>query len=84
MRGSKIRIIECAEWRKFGMFYDDANQIEDLKVDVKGAQKIRSKMAKTKKVKITINIEEDILAVVRKEADSSGVPYQILINHLLR
>jgi predicted DNA binding CopG/RHH family protein len=36
------------------------------------------------KTKITINIDRDILGVLRTEAAKTGVPYQRLVNQLLR
>lgn len=58
-------------------------KLTDLEVDVKATKKLRFKAAKSTKVKITINIEEDILSAIRADADASGVPYQNLVNHLL-
>ena len=36
------------------------------------------------KIKITINIDQDILGILREEAANTGIPYQRLINQLLR
>jgi uncharacterized protein (DUF4415 family) len=36
------------------------------------------------KIKITINIDQDILGILRTEAANTGIPYQRLINQLLR
>jgi len=36
------------------------------------------------KIKITINIDGDILGTLRAEATDTGIPYQRLINQLLR
>ena len=58
-------------------------KLSDLEIDSKATKRTRSRIAKTKKIKITINIEEDILSAVREEADSSGIPYQNLVNRLL-
>lgn len=59
-------------------------KLSDMKVDVKGTKAIRAMMAKAKKIKITINVDEDLLAELRKMADSSGVPYQTLLNRVLK
>ena len=59
-------------------------KLNDVKVDVKGTKAIRSMMAKAKKIKITINVDEDLLAELRQMADSSGVPYQTLLNRVLK
>jgi uncharacterized protein (DUF4415 family) len=36
------------------------------------------------KIKITINIDQDILGILRTEAANTGIPYQRLVNQLLR
>ncbi len=59
-------------------------KISDMKVDLKGTKTIRSMMAKAKKIKITINVDEDLLVELRKMANSSGVPYQSLLNRVLK
>ena len=58
--------------------------LNDLEIDIQGTKHIRSKMAKVKKVKITINLDEDVLELVKKQAEESGTPYQSLINRLIR
>ena len=58
--------------------------LSDLKIDMQGTNRIRSKMAKAKKIKITINLDEDLLVLVKEQADESGTPYQSLINRLIR
>jgi predicted DNA binding CopG/RHH family protein len=59
-------------------------KLSDLRIDAKGTKAMREKMAKAKKIKITINIDEDVLESVRGKADESGIPYQSLLNRLLR
>ena len=59
-------------------------KLSNLKIDVEGTKKIRSKMAKVKKVKITINVDSDILSEVKERAEETGIPYQNFINRLLR
>lgn len=59
-------------------------KLSDLKIDVKGTKQMRARMAKARKIKITINIDEDILESLRDKADASGIPYQSLLNRLLR
>ncbi len=36
------------------------------------------------KIKVTINIDQDILGILRTEAANTGIPYQRLVNQLLR
>lgn len=59
-------------------------KINNLKVDVKGTKAIRKMMAKSKKVKITINVDEDLLQEIRQMAASIGTPYQTLLNKVLK
>ncbi|MBS1985320.1 MAG: BrnA antitoxin family protein [Bdellovibrionales bacterium] len=59
-------------------------KMSDLKVDVVGTRRMRKQMAKAKKVKITINLDSDLLEVLREMAEERGAPYQSLINRILR
>jgi len=58
--------------------------LSDLKIDTKGTKAIRKIMEKSKKIKITINVDEDILADIREMADAQGTPYQTLLNKVLK
>ena len=59
-------------------------KIKNLKVDVAETAKIRRSLKKQKSVKITINLDADSLNTLKKEASASGVPYQRLLNRLLK
>ncbi len=59
-------------------------KLSELKIDKKGTRQIRQQMAKVHKVKITINFDADLLAEVKKMSDNTGIPYQTLLNRLLR
>lgn len=59
-------------------------KISDLVIDGKGTKRIRSEAAKTKKVKITINIDHDSLEAIQALASSTGGSYQKLLNQVLR
>lgn len=39
---------------------------------------------RSQKVKITINVDADTLSAVRELAEKGGMPYQTLLNRLLR
>jgi hypothetical protein len=54
-----------------------------MRIDGVGTRKIRA-AARKKSVKITINIDRDSLSVLRAMAEETGVPYQRLLNTLLR
>ena len=57
--------------------------LSDLRMDRAGTRKIRAAVKKGF-VKITINIDRDSLSLLRAMADETGVPYQRLLNTLLR
>lgn len=59
-------------------------KLRDIKVDLKATEQIRARAKRSKKVKITVNIDQDIIAALKKRSDASGVPYQTLLNRLLR
>ena len=59
-------------------------RLSDLKIDAQGTKAVRKLMAKSKKVKITVNVDEDLLVELRKMSVESGVPYQTLLNRTLR
>jgi predicted DNA binding CopG/RHH family protein len=59
-------------------------KINDLKIDRNGTSYLRGQMAKIKKVKITINLDADLLVAVRKTAATVGAPYQTYLNHMIR
>ena len=59
-------------------------KLSDLKKSTKETKAVRSKMANAKAVKITINIDSDSLARVKELSSETGVPYQRLLNRLLR
>jgi len=57
--------------------------LSDVRIDRAGTRKIR--MAEKKGfIKITINIDQDSLSLLRAMADETGVPYQRLLNTLLK
>jgi predicted DNA binding CopG/RHH family protein len=59
-------------------------KLSNMIVDKKGTKAIRSMAAKTKKVKITINIDFDSLEALKERAINSGASYQKLLNQILK
>ena len=57
---------------------------DGVKIDWAGTKKIRTAMAKQKFVKITINLDAESLAALKAESEKTGVPYQRLLNSLLK
>jgi predicted DNA binding CopG/RHH family protein len=76
----KLELLDVPNDASLGSYMKQP-KLSDLKIDVVATKKTRSMTTKAKKVKITINIEEDILNAVRDEAETSGVPYQTSSNH---
>ena len=58
-------------------------KLNELVIDEKGTQQIRRKMAASRSIKITINIDKGNLEILRAKAAKTGVPYQRLLNRLL-
>jgi len=67
-----------------GVFIMKQPKISDLKLDKKETNAIRKVMKKSKKVKITINVDEDLLKDIRRMAEAQGTPYQTLLNKVLK
>lgn len=59
-------------------------KLSDVKIDAKGTKAMRKLMAKAKKIKITINVDEDLLVELRRMAEATGTPYQSLLNKVLK
>jgi hypothetical protein len=57
---------------------------EKIKIDWPGTKKIRAHMAKRNYVKITINLDSKSLASLKAESDKTGIPYQRLLNSILK
>lgn len=57
--------------------------LSDMRVDGAGTRKTRT-AAKKRTVKITINVDRDSLLLLRTMAAETGVPYQRLLNTLLK
>jgi predicted DNA binding CopG/RHH family protein len=67
-----------------GVYTMKQPKLNDLKIDVRGTKAMRKLMAKAKKIKITINIDSDLLGEIRTMAAKSGIPYQSLLNRVLK
>ena len=57
---------------------------KNLKIDGAGTKRIRSAMARQKFVKITINVDAESLSALKSESEKTGIPYQRLLNSLLK
>jgi hypothetical protein len=55
-----------------------------MKVDTAGTRRLRAEMAGRGSVKITINVDAGSLAKLKERSAESGVPYQRLLNSILK
>ena len=58
--------------------------LKNLKIDSAETRRIRGSAARNRTVKITINLDAESLALLKAEAGTTGVPYQRLLNRILR
>lgn len=59
-------------------------KLNDLTIDHVGTRKLRAQMKKARNIKITINIDEQSLARVRKGSGQSAIPYQQILSQILK
>ncbi len=59
-------------------------RISDLEFDSKGTRQVRHRVARKSAIKITINIDADSLAILRAKSAKTGIPYQRLLNRVLK
>jgi predicted DNA binding CopG/RHH family protein len=59
-------------------------RINDVSVDTAGTRRLRADMAAHRSVKITINVDADSLAKLKELSAESGVPYQRLLDGILK
>jgi hypothetical protein len=59
-------------------------KLSDLTIDPAGTRKLRSRLTKTKKIKITINIDERSLTFLRKVSHQLAPPYLRLLNQVFK
>ena len=56
----------------------------NLKINQRETGRIRSAMGGKKSIKITVNIDAETLQTLRSVSEQTGVPYQRLMNRLLK
>lgn len=59
-------------------------KVSSLKIDVGETNRIRKMAKEAKSIKITINIDAPTLTKLKTQAAKTGVPYQRLLNQVLR
>lgn len=84
IRGKKSGLLEVLSGANLKRSTMKHPKLNELKLDAAGTKLIRKKMKQTKKIKITINLDEDILEKIKYNASNNGAPYQTYLNHLLR
>lgn len=58
--------------------------LKNLKIDPAETRRVNRSAARNSTVKITINLDAQSLALLKQEAGATGVPYQRLLNRILR
>jgi len=76
--------LEAQNGESLGGFIMKEPKLSNLVIDEKGTREMRERFKKTKKIKITINIDADSLEHLREISDDTGVPYQKLLNRMLK
>ena len=56
------------------------NEVETMKSEYNFSNAIKNPYAKKLKKQITINIDSDTIDYFKEQANTSGIPYQTLIN----
>lgn len=59
-------------------------KLSELNLNVKGTKKIRELALKSKKIKITINIDKDSLDSLKEMAFKTGGSYQKILNEIVK
>ena len=59
-------------------------KLNDLTIDHAGTRKLRAQMKKARNIRITINVDEQSLARVRKSSSQSAIPYQQILSQVLK
>jgi predicted DNA binding CopG/RHH family protein len=59
-------------------------KMTNLRIDAAGTKKLRAAMKQASSIKITINIDADSLTALRDTAQRTGIPYQRLLNQILK
>jgi predicted DNA binding CopG/RHH family protein len=59
-------------------------KINELRENKKETKAIKALAKRTKKIKVTFNLDEDIVNRLKDIADNSGAKYQTLLNTLLK
>jgi predicted DNA binding CopG/RHH family protein len=59
-------------------------KLKNIRLDLKGTSQMRARASKSRKIKITVNIDQDIIEALKRRSYTSGIPYQNLLNRMLR
>ncbi len=57
---------------------------KNLKVNKAGTEAMRRMAAHSKSVKITINVDQESLTKLKRMSETTGTPYQRLLNRILK
>ncbi len=76
--------LEVRSGETLGGFIMKQPKMNDLVIDHKGTKRMRADLSKAKKIKITINIDQDSLESLKELSGKTGAPYQKLLNQILK
>jgi len=57
--------------------------LNNIMIDSPGTKKLRAQLKRTKKIKITINIDERSLTLLKRVSGRSALPYQQILRRVL-
>jgi predicted DNA binding CopG/RHH family protein len=75
--------LDALNGENLGSYIMKKPNLKNLKLDAAETKRIHKSMALQRSIKITININSEILAKLKDIAEESGIPYQRLINRIL-
>ncbi len=59
-------------------------KLSDLQINPAQTEKVRELAAKATKIKVTFNLDNDLVAKLKAMAEETGAKYQTLLNRVLR
>ena len=59
-------------------------KLSDLQINPAQTEKMRELAAKATKIKVTFNLDNDLVAKLKAMAEETGAKYQTLLNRVLR
>ena len=80
----KLESLAVPNGENLGEFIMKQPKLNNLAIDKSGTKKISNMALKSKKIKITINIDQNSLETLKNMAQASGASYQKILNEILK